>query len=104
LIDAAPDRVFLLQVSDWRLPRSADDRRSVGTGEVAIGQLLHAVYDAGYLGPRVLEIFSDDVPDSLYDTDLRALVRDNHAALQRAWRDSHRTEEGRRVQGATREA
>lgn len=81
----APDRVFLLQASDWRTPRSGMDRRSVGTGGIPTGRLLHAVYDAGYRGPCVLEIFSSDVPDSLYDGDLDALVRDNRTALEQAW-------------------
>ncbi|WP_268255760.1 sugar phosphate isomerase/epimerase family protein [Streptomyces lomondensis] len=37
----APDRLFLLQVSDWRTPRSRMDRRGVGTGDIPVGQLLH---------------------------------------------------------------
>ncbi|RBY92881.1 sugar phosphate isomerase/epimerase [Blastococcus sp. TF02A-30] len=85
-LQSAPDRVFLLQVSDWRTPRSGMDRRSVGTGEIPTGRLLHAVYDAGYRGPCVVEIFSQNVPDSLYDGDLDALVRDNRTALEQAWR------------------
>ncbi|MQY03721.1 sugar phosphate isomerase/epimerase family protein [Actinomadura macrotermitis] len=81
----AGDRVFLLQVSDWRTPRSGADRRSVGTGPIPTGRLLHAVYDAGYRGPCVLEIFSSGVPDSLYDTDLDRLIRDNRTAVEQAW-------------------
>ncbi|GAA2639712.1 sugar phosphate isomerase/epimerase family protein [Actinomadura fulvescens] len=79
------DPVFLLQVSDWRTPRSHADRRSVGTGPIPTSQLLHAAFEGGYRGPCVLEIFSSDVPDSLYDGDLAALIRDNRVALQRAW-------------------
>ncbi|UNX56107.1 sugar phosphate isomerase/epimerase [Georgenia sp. TF02-10] len=87
-VQAAPDRVFLLQASDWRTPRSGMDRRSVGTGEIPTGRLLHAVYDAGYRGPCVVEIFSQGVPDSLYDTDLRELVRANRAGLEQAWQQA----------------
>ncbi|WP_030680561.1 sugar phosphate isomerase/epimerase family protein [Streptomyces cellulosae] len=82
----APDRLFLLQVSDWRTPRSRMDRRSVGTGDIPVGLLLHAAHDAGYRGPCVLEIFSDGVPDSLYETDLDDLLRANRTALESAWR------------------
>ncbi|MFC9970407.1 sugar phosphate isomerase/epimerase family protein [Spirillospora sp. NPDC127200] len=84
-VRAAGDRIFLLQVSDWRTPRSGADRRDVGTGEIPTGRLLHAVYDAGYRGPCILEIFSQDVPDSLYDTDLDELLRADRAALEDAW-------------------
>lgn len=84
-VDAAPDRVFLLQVSDWRTPRSGADRRSVGTGAIPTAELLHAVHDAGYRGPCVVEIFSQGVADSLYDGDLDQLIHDNREALNRAW-------------------
>jgi sugar phosphate isomerase/epimerase len=82
----SPDRLFLLQVSDWRTPRSLMDRRSVGTGPIPTGRLLHAVHSAGYRGPCVLEIFSGQVPDSLYETDLHELIRANRTALEAAWR------------------
>jgi sugar phosphate isomerase/epimerase len=82
----APDRLFLLQVSDWRTPRSRMDRRGVGTGDIPVGRLLHAAHGVGYRGPWVLEIFSDNVPDSLYETDLDDLLRTNRTALEAAWR------------------
>ncbi|MGC5246214.1 sugar phosphate isomerase/epimerase family protein [Gordonia sp. DT219] len=81
----AGDRLFLLQVSDWRTPRSGADRRSVGDGEIPTGRLLHALYDAGYRGPCVLEILSDGVPDPVSDGDLDEVLRVNRAALERAW-------------------
>lgn len=84
-LHASAERMFLLQVSDWRTPRSGMDRRSVGTGQIPIGDLLHVVHEAGYRGPCVLEIFSQDVPDSLYDTDPRELLSVNRTALERAW-------------------
>lgn len=80
-----PELISILQVSDWRTPRSGMDRRTIGTGEIPTGELLHAVADAGYGGPCVLEIFSNDVPDSLYDTDLDDLIVRNRAALEQAW-------------------
>jgi sugar phosphate isomerase/epimerase len=83
---SAGERIFVLQVSDWRTPRSFMDRRSVGTGEMPIPELLRAVQGSGFDGPSVLEIFSRDVPDSLWEGDLRALVRRNRAELEAAWR------------------
>ncbi|RYL93380.1 sugar phosphate isomerase/epimerase [Sporolactobacillus sp. THM7-4] len=83
---SSPEKIFLLQVSDWRTPRSNADRRSIGTGAIPAGELLHAVYEAGYRGPCVLEIFSQNVPDSLYNTDLNKLILDNRSALEKAWK------------------
>ncbi|WP_144932994.1 sugar phosphate isomerase/epimerase family protein [Kocuria marina] len=84
-IAAAGEQLFLLQVSDWRTPRSGADRRNVGTGEIPTGRLLHAVYDAGYRGACVVEILSHGVPDSVYDTDLDEVLRLNRAAVEQAW-------------------
>ncbi|MBF6175806.1 sugar phosphate isomerase/epimerase family protein [Nocardia blacklockiae] len=84
---AAGDRIILLQVSDWRTPRSSADRRNIGTGAIPTGELLHAVYDTGYRGPCVLEILSVHVSDSVYDTDLDEVLRTNRAALNKSWHD-----------------
>jgi hypothetical protein len=89
----APDRLFLLQVSDWRTPRSRMDRRGVGTGDIPVGQLLRAAYNVGYRGPCVLEIFCDNVPDSLYETDLDDLLRTNRTALESAGEPAERGRE-----------
>ena len=48
-IAAAGEQLFLLQVSDWRTPRSGADRRNVGTGEIPTGRPPHAGSDDGYL-------------------------------------------------------
>ncbi|HZO94597.1 MAG TPA: sugar phosphate isomerase/epimerase family protein [Candidatus Baltobacteraceae bacterium] len=66
--------IALAQVSDWRRPRSFLDRLPVGDGSLDLARFLAGLRDAGYTGPLVLEIFSDDVPDSLYDQDLPAAV------------------------------
>ncbi len=73
-------KVALAQVSDWRRPRSFLDRLPVGDGALDLRPFLDGVRAAGYGGPIVLEIFSDDVPDSLYERDLEAaIVRSRHA-------------------------
>jgi len=71
---ACGEKLFLAQVSDWRRPRSFLDRLPVGDGSLDLAPFLAGLRDARYAGPLVLEIFSDDVPDSLYDGDLEAAV------------------------------
>jgi sugar phosphate isomerase/epimerase len=62
-IRACGDRIFVVQVSDWRTPRSFQDRLIVGQGAILLPPLLRAVHESGYRGPYVVEIFSGDVPD-----------------------------------------
>lgn len=86
-IRACGDRVFVVHVSDWRTPRSFADRHAVGRGEIPTGALLRAIRESGYQGEYTLEIFSEDVPDSLWETDLSAVISESRAALERAWRE-----------------
>jgi sugar phosphate isomerase/epimerase len=76
-------KIFLAQVADYRRPRSFLDRLAVGDGSIDFMPFLDGVHDAGYTGPIVLEIFSKDVPDSLYDGDLPAVVHRSRDALTR---------------------
>jgi sugar phosphate isomerase/epimerase len=87
-IRSCGDRNFVVQVSDWQTPRSFADRYVVGQGIIPLPPLLRAIHDSGYRGPYVVEIFSQDVPDSLYDSDLHQLIRDNRAGLDAAWREA----------------
>lgn len=75
--------IFIAQVSDYRRPRSYLDRLAVGDGAIDFRPFLEGLRDAGYDGPLVLEIFSKDVPDSLYDGDLHAVVSRSRDALTR---------------------
>lgn len=88
-IRRAGERIFALQVSDWRTPRSSGDRLIPGRGSIPLGRLLHAVYDVGYQDVCTIEIFSQDVPDSLYDTDLHTVVQESRKGLDVAWRKAH---------------
>lgn len=81
----AGDRVFTVQASDWRTPRSFADRIVPGDGGIPLSHLLRATRDAGYDGPYVVEIFSNDVDDSLYDTDLSDVIRRSRDGLEAAW-------------------
>lgn len=74
-------KVFLAQVSDYRRPRSFLDRLAVGDGSIDYRPFIEGLRDSGYDGPLVLEIFSKDVPDSLYAGDLYAVVERSRNAL-----------------------
>ena len=54
------DRIFLVQVSDWRRPRSGADRVSLGDGSIDNAAIVASVRECGYEGPYVLEIFSGE--------------------------------------------
>lgn len=85
-IKACDDRIFVVHVAGWRTPRSFDDRHIVGRGGIPLSPLLRAIHETGYQGAYTLEIFSDDVPDSLWDTDLRAVIENSRSGLEEAWR------------------
>jgi sugar phosphate isomerase/epimerase len=84
-IRACGDRTFVLQLADWRTPRSFQDRLVPGHGEIPLPPLLRAVHESGYRGPYVVEIFSGGVPDSLWEGDLEQVLRDSRAGLDAAW-------------------
>lgn len=68
-------RIFDVQVSDYRPPRTFADRFLPGDGEINWPDLLSHLIRAGYQGYYDLEVFSDDgrygvdLPDSLWKTD-----------------------------------
>jgi sugar phosphate isomerase/epimerase len=84
-IRQAADRILVLQVSDWRTPRSFGDRLVPGNGIIPIGKLLHVVHETGYTGACTVEIFSQNVPDSIYETDLYEVIRQSGKGLEDAW-------------------
>jgi sugar phosphate isomerase/epimerase len=90
-IRACGDRIFVMQVSDWRTPRSYQDRLIVGQGEIPLPPILRAVHESGYRGAYSVEIFSDDVPDSLWQADLVQVIKDSRASLDAAWQQEYAT-------------
>ena len=84
-IRRSADRIFVLQVSDWRTPKSSGDRLVPGDGVIPLGKLLHIVHETKYKGACSVEIFSQDVPDSLYKTDLNEVIRRSRKGLEDAW-------------------
>ncbi len=87
-IARAGDRIFTVQASDWRRPRSFADRIAPGEGAIPLARLLAATRGTGYDAPYVVEIFSMDVPDSLYDGDLEAVIRRSRDGMAAAWTGS----------------
>jgi sugar phosphate isomerase/epimerase len=84
-IRRAAGRLFSVQASDWRTPRSFADRIIPGDGPIPLGPLMRATYEAGFRGACTVEIFSLDVADSLYDTDMDDMIRRSRTGLETAW-------------------
>lgn len=87
-VKSCGDRIFVVQVSDWRTPRSFQDRLIVGQGEIPLPPLLRAIHESGYRGAYSVEIFSDGVPDPLWKADLSRVITDSRAGLEAAWREA----------------
>jgi len=90
-IKACGDRIFVVQVSDWRTPRSFEDRLVPGQGEIPLPGFLKTVRETGYDGAYSVEIFSKDVPDALWDSDLEQVIRDSRAGVKAAWQAATHT-------------
>ncbi len=90
--DCGP-KIFAVQVSDWRTPRSFMDRLVPGQGEIPLVEFLRAVDDAGFRGAYSVEIFSSGVPDALWDRDLEQVVLDSRVGLEKAWQAAHTQKE-----------
>jgi sugar phosphate isomerase/epimerase len=88
-IQACSDRILVVHVSDWRTPRSLEDRRVVGTGEIPLSAMIGAINNTGYRGAYTLEIFSRDVPDSLWEQEqLAEVITQSRDGLERAFRQA----------------
>lgn len=85
-IRACGERIFVVQLSDWRTPRSFQDRLVIGQGDIPLAPFLRAVHEAGYRGAYSVEIFSSGVPDALWQSDLVQVIKDCRAGLDAAWR------------------
>jgi|GEM_PF-274674 len=83
------ERIFVVQVSDWKRPRSGADRRNLGQGEIDTRGIVRAIRSTGFEGPYVLEIFSgESLPDSIWRADLDAVLAQNRDAFARIWQKS----------------
>ena len=84
-IARAGDRIFTVQASDWRDPRSFADRIVPGDGAIPLADLIRWTREAGFEGAYVVEIFSQDVDDSLWDGDLDAMLDRCRDGMEAAW-------------------
>ncbi len=84
-IEACGEKIFVVQISDWRTPRSFLDRLVPGQGEIPLPAFLAAVHAAGFRGAYSVEIFSQGVPNALWDGDLEKVITDSRAGLDAAW-------------------
>lgn len=81
-IARAGEKIFIVQISDWRRPRANADRRNLGDGIIPSAEIFSAVRRTGYAGPYVLEIFSEEsLPDSLWRGDIAVSLRRNAEAF-----------------------
>lgn len=82
------DRIFVVQISDWRVPRSFMDRLVPGTGDIPLADFLRSVRLTGFAGAYSVEIFSQGVPDALWEGDLEQVILDSKAGFERAWQNA----------------
>ncbi len=90
-IAACGDRIFVVQLSDWRTPRSYEDRLIVGQGAIPLPPLLRAIHASGFRGVYNVEIFSHGVPDALWEGDLERVITESRAGLESAWQQAFAT-------------
>ena len=84
-IREAGDLITVVQISDWRTPQSFADRLIPGQGEIPLPAFLKSVREAGFTGAYSVEIFSGDIPDSLWAGDLEQTLRASRVGLDAAW-------------------
>ena len=84
-IEACGPKIFVVQISDWRTPRSFLDRLVPGQGAIPLPAFLKSVHAAGFRGAYSVEIFSSGVPDALWDGDLERVITDSKAGMDAAW-------------------
>ncbi len=87
-IQRAGVKIFLVQLSDYGVPRGFYDRLNIGDGCIPMSALMESIERSGYAGPYVLEIFSSEsLPHSFWLTDLEDLLRKNLQAFNALWTD-----------------
>jgi len=80
------ERIFVVQMSDWKTPRSTADRYSLGTGEIPLDRIIRAIRETGYNGAWVVEILSSmHLEGSLWKRNLDEVLDENRRAFERLW-------------------
>lgn len=82
-------RIRIVQLSDWKQPRSTADRYTLGAGEIPLAGIMRAIRNTGYDGAWVIEILSSyHLDGSLWKSDMDEVLRKNHEAFDRLWDQS----------------
>lgn len=82
-------RIFLVQLSDWKRPRSTADRYSLGEGEIPLASMIRAIRETEYEGPWIVEILSSfHLEGSLWKSDLAHVLRKNRKTFEDLWKES----------------
>lgn len=79
-------KLFVVQISDWRTPRSFLDRLVPGDGEIPLSAFFKSVRESGFTGAYSVEIFSEGVPDALWEGDLEEVIARSRVGMERAWK------------------
>lgn len=83
------DRILIVQMSDWKMPRSPADRYSLGDGDLMLDRMFRAIRKTGFDGPWVVEILSSlHLEGSLWKSDMHAMLRKNRETFERLWEQS----------------
>ena len=89
VIAACGKRILVIQLSDWKMPRSPADRYSLGDGDLPLAEMFRAIRKTGFDGPWVVEILSSlHLERSLWKGDMRAMLRANRETFMRLWEES----------------
>lgn len=87
VIQECGKRILIVQLSDWKTPRSTSDRYSLGTGDIPLESIVRAIRATGYAGAWVVEILSSmHLDGSLWKRDLNGVLAENRDAFERIWR------------------
>jgi sugar phosphate isomerase/epimerase len=82
-------RIFVIQLSDWKTPRSTADRYSLGTGEIPLASIVRAIRATGYTGAWVVEILSSmHLEGSIWKRNLDDVLDENRRAFERLWQET----------------
>lgn len=89
LIGECGKRILLVQMSDWKTPRSTADRYSLGSGEIPLADMMREIRRTGYEGPWIVEILSSlHLEGSLWKQNLDDVLEENYRAFTRLWTES----------------
>lgn len=89
VIKQCGSRILVIQLSDWKTPRSTADRYTLGQGDIPLAKMIRAIRATGFEGPWVVEILSSlHLDGSLWKADMDEVLRKNHEAFDRLWQQT----------------